>query len=278
MPIAKRNPGSTDKDSFEMELPEVIHVSEKSITQRGRPRTRDAAGAKKRHGWYSDAKKLEVACAYAVSGNSRRVSELTKIPEGTIRAWKQTVWWHEIQSRIHQEQNEELDVKLTKLVDKAVDQINDRLESGDFVYNAKEDKLVRKPVNAKDIAIVTAITLDKRQLLRGEPTQRVEKISENEKLTRLAEQFKKFALAKEIDNDAERIEQELAQGDNDDATQIGEVEESNLNEHQDGNGSWETSEAGDSHSDEQSWDEQEYEEETQEDDEEGITINQLFSE
>lgn len=271
MPLAKPNPGSTDPNSFSLELPEVIKVSEKSITKGGRPRTRDAAGAKKRHGWYSDAKKLEVACAYAVSGNSRRVSELTKIPEGTIRAWKQTVWWHEIQSRIHQEQNEELDVKLTKLVDKAVDQINDRLESGDYVYNAKEDKLVRKPVNAKDIAIVTAITLDKRQLLRGEPTQRVEKISENEKLTRLAEQFKKFALAKEIDNDAERIEV-------DNATQIGEIKESNFSEHQDGNEGWEASETSNSDSDEQGWDEQEYEEETQEDDEEGITINQLFSE
>lgn len=209
MPLAKPNPGSKDPNALDLSsVPEQIDPSlyvKKNGS--GRPKHRDAA-KNKRHGWYSDAKKMEVACTFAVSGNSARVSELCKVPEGTIRAWKQTEWWHEIMSRIHQEQNEELDAKLTKLVDKAVDQINDRLESGDYVYNAKEDKLVRKPVNAKDIAIVTAITLDKRQLLRGEPTSRVEKVSENEKLSRLAAEFRKFAAAKQVESTAKQIEED----------------------------------------------------------------------
>jgi hypothetical protein len=209
MPLAQINPGSKDAEHLDLSvIPEEIDPKQfMKKNGAGRPRHRDKP-ENKRHGWYSDAKKMEAACTYAVTGNARRVSELIKVPEGTIRAWKTTEWWHEVMSRIQQEQNEELDSKLTKLVDKAVDHINDRLDHGDYVYNAKEDKLIRKPVGAKDLSIVAAVTVDKRQLLRGQPTSRVEKVSENEKLTRLAAEFKKFAQAKEVHSIAEAIEEE----------------------------------------------------------------------
>lgn len=267
MPLAKPNPGSKDPNALDLSVvPEQIDPSlYVRKNGRGRPKHRDAA-KNKRHGWYSDAKKMEVACTFAVSGNSARVAEITKVPEGTIRAWKQTEWWHEIMSRIHQEQNEELDAKLTKLVDKAVEHINDRLDNGDYIYNAKADKLIRKPVNVKDMAIVTAITLDKRQLLRGEPTSRVEKVSENEKLVRLAEEFKKFAAAKQIESTALTIEEEQY------AIEEREIEEGNFSEYQDGDGTWETSETGNSNSTKQGGEKQ------KEEAEEGLTVNELFSE
>jgi hypothetical protein len=144
---------------------------------------------------------MEVVCCFAVCGNSKQAAEITKVPEATIRTWKQTEWWNEIVSRIHAEEDEELDTKLTKLLNKAVEHVNDRLDSGDWVYNAKLDKLIRKPINAKDAAIVTAITIDKRQLLRGQPTSRVEKVSSNERLKSLAEQFKAFSKARDITNE-----------------------------------------------------------------------------
>jgi hypothetical protein len=148
--------------------------------------------------FFTDKEKMEAACAFAVTGNSRRTAEITKIAECTIRAWKQTEWWNEIQSKIVKEQDEELDTKLTKLVDKAVDQVNDRLDSGDYLYDAKNQKMVRKPINGKDLAIITAITVDKRQLLRGLPTSRTEKVSQDERLLKLAEQFKSFVGARDI--------------------------------------------------------------------------------
>lgn len=206
MAIAQPNPGTTNPQEFTSPIPEEIIVSEKSIRPT-KPRDREMV-ARKKKGWYSDAQKMKVVCTYAVTGNSRRTSEMTKVPEGTIRVWKQTEWWHEIMSRIREEQNEELDVKLTALVEKAVDAVNDRLEHGDYRYIAKTGELVRQPVSMKDLAIVTAITVDKRQLLRGEPTSRVEKVSENEKLVRLAEEFKNFNKAKTIESVAQKVEEE----------------------------------------------------------------------
>ena len=213
MPLPKPNPGSTDHSHFNLDsLPEEIVVSsDKRGSLGGRPKARDARGVKRRHGWYSDAQKLKAACTFAVTGNSRRVSEIVNVPEGTIRAWKTTEWWNEIQGRIRMEHNDELDVKFTKAIDKAVEQVNDRIEHGDYIYNAREDKLVRKPAGVRDLAVVTAQLIDKRQLLRGEPTSRTAKVSENEKLVRLAEEFKKFALAKTIDSQAIQIEEELGE-------------------------------------------------------------------
>lgn len=279
MPIASPNPGSTDPNYFPVDsLPDEIVVNPKTVNN-GRARHRDMSNVKKRHGWYSDNIKMKVACCYAVTGNSKRVAEMTKVPEGTIRAWKQTEWWNDIQSRIRLENNEELDTKLTKLVDKAVEQINDRLDNGDYIYNIKQDKLVRKPVGAKDLASITATTLDKRQLLRGEPTSRVQKVSENEKLVRLAEEFKKFAAAKTIDQVSTQIEIDNAKEDLD-AFNEGNFEESNLEEHQDGDGSWQATKASDSDSTLYSEEEQKDGTEASDEEilEEPLTINQLFSE
>ena len=211
MTLPLPNPGSTDKDAFDLDsLPEEIVVQPKTVAN-GKPRARDRKGVVRRHGWYSDAQKLKAACTFAVTGNSRRVSEIVNVPEGTIRAWKTTEWWNEIQGRIRMEQGDELDVKFTKAIDKAVEELNDRIEHGDYIYNAREDKLIRKPAGVRDMAVVTAQLIDKRQLLRGEPTSRTAKVSENEKLVRLAEEFKKFALAKEINSTAIEIEEELAE-------------------------------------------------------------------
>lgn len=195
-------------------LPPEIKVDESFAKKRaGRPTTVSVrrnsepvrGKVKGKRNFFTEKEKINACCVFAVTGNSRRTAEITKIPEATIRTWKTTEWWNEVHSRIINEQDQELDVKLTKLVDKAVDAVNDRLEHGDYVYNPREDKLVRKPVNAKDLAIVTAITVDKRQLLRGQPTARVEKVSTDETLNRLAKQFQQFALAKEVHQEPELI-------------------------------------------------------------------------
>lgn len=215
-----------------MDIPDEIRVSKELLRNKGghpttiqmRRKAKKVAGkvSGNRH-HYSDKEKMNAVCIFAVSGNSRRVAELSGVPEGTIRAWKCTEWWNEILTRIHVEEDEELDTSLTKLVNKAVVAVNDRLDDGDWVYNPKMDKLIRKPVNAKDLAIVTAITIDKRQLLRGQPTSRVEKISQDERLLKLADQFKQFAKGRDITKESViLIEEEVEE--------VVEQEEQTINE------------------------------------------------
>ena len=197
----------TEEQTLIDNLPESIPVSLKMLKKKvGKPSTEATrrhapivkGKAQGRRDYYTEKEKINACCVFAVSGNSRRTAEITKVPEATIRAWKQTIWWQEITVRIYEEQDEGLSSKLTSLVDKAVEAINDRLEHGDYLYNPKMDKLIRKPIGARDLAAVTVMAVDKRQLLRGEPTSRVEKVSVDERMKDLAMQFKKFALSKEI--------------------------------------------------------------------------------
>lgn len=203
-----------DKNLNTSELPEKIKVDSSFLKKRPGARTtlelrRKSAPVqgkvKGKRDHYSEKEKINACCVFAVSGNSRRTAEITKIPEATLRAWKQSIWWQEITVRIYEEQDEGLSSKLTSLVDNAVDAINDRLKDGDYLYNPKLDKLVRKPINARDLAAVTVMAVDKRQLLRGEPTSRVEKVSVDERMKDLAMQFKKFALAQEVVQTGEEI-------------------------------------------------------------------------
>lgn len=196
-----------EEDKLIASLPDAIPVNASFLKKkRGRPITEAArrksvavegkVRGKRDH--YTEKEKINAVCVFAVSGNSRRTAELTNIPEATIRTWKTTLWWNEVTTRIYEEQDEELSSKLTKMVDKAVDAINDRLDGGDYFYNPKLDKLIRKPINARDVAAVAVMAVDKRQLLRGQPTSRIEKVSVDERMKDLAMQFKKFALSKEI--------------------------------------------------------------------------------
>jgi hypothetical protein len=209
--------------------PTTLEKRRKSAPVEGRVR------GKRSH--YSDKEKMNAVCVFAVSGNSRRVAEITKIPEATIRAWKSTEWWNEILGRIHTEQDEELNSNLTKLINKAVDAVNDRIDHGDYIYDTRKGALVRKPVSARDLTVVTAISIDKRELLRGNPTSRVEKLSNDEHLNQLQEKFKQFAAATEVkqvvapeDKQIEIIEADWEETEQDDPEGQDEFEEENEEE------------------------------------------------
>lgn len=209
-------------DKFIESLPETIPVDSSFLKKKGGRPTTVAARRKSQpvkgkvqgnRNHYTDKEKLNAVCTYAVTGNSRRCAEIVKIPEGTIRAWKETQWWNEAMSRVVAEKDESLTFELAALVDKAVAAVNDRLENGNYIYDTKRGEMKRKPIDAKELAIVTAIAIDKQQLLRGKPTNRTEAISQSERLKELQDQFRKFTKAKTIDQEVEVIEAEVVEED-----------------------------------------------------------------
>ena len=158
-------------------------------------------------GWFPEEVRIEAVALYACHGNVAEVARIMNMNPATVRTWKQTEWWNEMLRRVQMEDDELLDSKFSKVVNRAVDEINDRLENGEFVYNAKLDKVVRVKAKMRDVAFVAATNLDKRQLLRGLPTNRTEKVSNNEVLERLAKQFAAFTSAKTIEAEVVPIEQ-----------------------------------------------------------------------
>lgn len=150
-------------------------------------------------GWWSQQKKIEVVTTDLALGNAAMVEGVTGVPRGTIRQWRMQDWYKELVADIRNEEDCELDVKLSKVIDKSLDAVLDRVEHGDFVFNSKTGKFDRKPVHMRDALNAVTQVFDKRNLLRGKPTSRTEKHNVSDSLANLAAEFAKFAKSKTIE-------------------------------------------------------------------------------
>lgn len=167
--------------------------------------------------WWSDNKRIEVVTTYLALGKIPLVAACTKVPEGTIRQWRTQPWWKELELSITTESDQELDSKLAKRIDRALDVVADRLENGDFMYDPKTGEFLRKPVSMKDTNKVMVDLMDKRMLIRKQPKEVQSQEAVGEILKNLAKEFEKMAKTKikEVSSGSESSTQgteELRQG------------------------------------------------------------------
>jgi len=162
---------------------------------RGRPVTGGAKRAMEQ-GIFPQAKYVEAATIFAATGSCKKVEELCGVPEKIVRSWIKQTKFKEILEEIRDENDELIDAKFTELVDQALTGLKDRLEGGDYILNQRTGELQRKPISARELAQITSVNIDKRQLLRGKPTSRSEVVGEGKRLEQLAEQFIKMTQKK----------------------------------------------------------------------------------
>ena len=164
-----------------------------------------------RKGWYTDDEKLNACAVYAAVGNITEVSRLTGINALTLRDWTGTEWWGEVLRKIRFQLNDQLDSKMTKIIDKALDSVMERITDGDYYVDKKTGKVKQIPMKGRDLAVVSTTILDKRQLIRGEPTNISAKQSNADtRLEALAEEFAKFVKARTIEVSTTTVESEPA--------------------------------------------------------------------
>lgn len=142
---------------------------------------------------WSDSQKIEAVTTYLMLGTVRATAAVLKIPEATVLNWKKTDWWQELVKEIKAQENITLSNKLKKIVDKSIDLVSDRLEHGDFLYDQKAGKIVRKPMLAKDIHKIAVDMIDKRQTLEINENIVVAEETIQNRLEKLAKSFEEFA-------------------------------------------------------------------------------------
>src|SRR5664279_1514948 len=116
---------------------------------------------------YSDQQRREAVASYLVLGAWRKVSDATHIPLRTLTDWSIQPWFGTLIAELRAEMGDELDGALSSIIHEGTSQLLDRLKNGDAVLVAGEVK--RKPVSARDLALVSAIAYDKRALVRQQP-------------------------------------------------------------------------------------------------------------
>ena len=151
--------------------------------------------------YFNLEQKTDACALYCVYGDVDQVSELTGIDPKFIRQWKDEPWWSEIQKKVFVEQNEKLASRISGVLDRSLDHLVDRLDNGDYLWDVRKSKLVRKPVDTKVLSNLFNNLITRRQLIRGEPTSITTQVAVDDRLKLLAAQFEKFALAKEVEGE-----------------------------------------------------------------------------
>jgi hypothetical protein len=149
--------------------------------------------------YITEPKKVEVATLYAVTKDFRQVAELSGISVNNLKKLSEESWWDNIVRQVTKEKNEELDVKITSVIDKAIFVLADRLENGNEYVDKKTKEKYRVPANIKDTANALDILFDKRQLIRGEATTTTKTITYNDRLKTIRDTFENLGKEKKIE-------------------------------------------------------------------------------
>ena len=134
---------------------------------------------------YSNVQRIAVISDYVVLGNQTKVAELHNIPLTTVHEWIKSEWGVALFEEIRIEKAPELDAHMTKLIDSAFSEAQDRVDNGDFrlvktkkaiknedgSLEVSEDyELRRIPMAGKDLIVGGAVVYDKQRLHRNQPT------------------------------------------------------------------------------------------------------------
>lgn len=143
-------------------------------------------------GHWSEAKRIEAVTLHLSIGSLPEVSRIMGIPFKTLEQWKAKDWWKDLVLKLQQDEDATLDAKTNKIVNKALDALMDRIENGEYIYDQKTGKIKQTPAKLADLTRAFNVVLDKRQLLRGQPTKIIEQSTTATQLQNLADQFASF--------------------------------------------------------------------------------------
>ena len=172
------------------------------------PRRRKKRDLKASGKWWSEAQKIEAVTTWLALGSLPLTAAATGIPKDTIVRWRYTDWWKELVLQIRSEETLALDGRLSKIVNKALAVVEDRLDNGNSQYDTKTGGNVRVPVNLRDSMKATADLMDRREILRQQPMQEQIEKTVDDRLAKLADEFARFAKAKDVTPKPKVIEHE----------------------------------------------------------------------
>lgn len=150
-------------------------------------------------GTWPESYRMKALTTFLATGSQAYTAAITKIPEQTINTWRKQDWWKEKMQEIKDSENIQLDAKLTKVMDKALDAVVDRIENGEYMYDPRTGEIKRIPAKLRDVQKVAGDMIDKKTLLakiqKGKEEQKHNITADH--LVLLAREFAKFATGKE---------------------------------------------------------------------------------
>jgi hypothetical protein len=177
----------------------------RSVQERPSRKKRDIS-AKGKH--WSDSQKLEAVQLYLMLGNLRATAAALRIPEITVKVWRTSAWWKELEAELKLQDELQLSARLKKIAARAFDAVEDRLEHGNFVFDQKTGEVRRIPVNVKDAHKVASDAVAQQYNIARRQVEVANDGQIERRLMQLAEKFAELATKKitQIQDDNRTIE------------------------------------------------------------------------
>jgi len=168
------------------------------------------AGSNSKTKWDLDTKVM-AAAYYTVLGSYEKTTKHMAaagkpVPKSTIAYWRtKTNWWQPLIEEVRKAKNEELDAKLTSIIHKSADELEDRVKNGNYKLSGKKKEdgtpeYVRVPMSSSELAKDgIGIQYDKRALIRGDPTSRVAREDPEVILEKIAKNLIEMSQPKPIE-------------------------------------------------------------------------------
>ena len=165
-------------------------------------------------GWWDKKKQLEAVTTYLATGSIAETSRIINVPYRTVQSWKlESEWWPKVVEEIQSGENQKVDQKMSRIIDKTLEKLVERIEDGDYMYDQKTGRMVKVPLKARDLERITSGLFDKRQLIRKQPTNiKSDPSNQADRLLKLAEQFASFAAGKEKEEPKEIVDEYIVDG------------------------------------------------------------------
>jgi len=133
-------------------------------------------------------------------GSLKIVAGTLKIPHDTLKLWKKSEWWKEVEADLRIQEDLQLSKRLQNIVNRSFDVVEDRLANGDFIYDQKTGQMRRKPVSMKDAHKVSMDVAERRDELINRHIAN-ESITTDKIESTLANLAKEFArIASKVNN------------------------------------------------------------------------------
>lgn len=189
---------------------DILEVATSKVKRKGRVSNKrdkrlDEVKNHKPGDHWSEAKRMECAMHYIVLGSATKVQSFTGVPSATIAKWRQRPWWEDMVRQIRDQHNDELDAKMTGIMNTALESLIERLEEGDTKFDTKTGDFYKLPIGGKDVGVILSIIHEKRSQLRATPNSLSNDMTTDQRLDKLGKAFLKFAAAEEIEGQCEVV-------------------------------------------------------------------------
>ncbi len=144
---------------------------------------------------WPDTVRKKVVKTWLQTGSLPLTAQLCKVPLDTVENWRyRHSWWKEYVQKFREEADASMAARIEKLLGKTVEQLEDRVENGEEVFNPRTGEFDRVKMKLRDLNTSLKVLTDRHDVLTERAKKEVTATEQiNDKLSKLANAFEKFA-------------------------------------------------------------------------------------